>query len=405
MILQKPVLSFKCNDFFKNGQFEGDIIFCHLNQQLELYLRYKRYKQPICDVFPIIAANALKTELCIINQTGNNSCDLITLPPRSPSKLPILYLHRINGNHYNGLQRSPAPYSSQCLATQPSAALVTPAGPDECHIKPSAALSTAAQDECHPRQIGSFPALAQTHTTSAAPQIGHHTRPSAVLTVPALQSHVSSSVSAQGRHQTRLSAVPPAIPQVDNHAVLHSPSQVNCQTKSSVAHTPWQISSKDGQSQAMQDPARLKYSAAELRSLRHSHKLKRSVRKPLFKYNIWQPRSRSCDIFSAEFTPMEAEFTPMEASANITIGLLNAGCVCNKALLVSDMIIDKGIDVLALTEHQTAPSQICYHQDMKSSINPVTISVGWSSSDSEDWAKMQVPLRLSLWLSHLTKRW
>ena len=32
MILQKPVLSFKCNDFFKNGQFEGDIIFCHVNQ-------------------------------------------------------------------------------------------------------------------------------------------------------------------------------------------------------------------------------------------------------------------------------------------------------------------------------------------------------------------------------------
>ena len=31
MIPQKPVLSFKCNDFFKNGQFEGDIIFCHLN--------------------------------------------------------------------------------------------------------------------------------------------------------------------------------------------------------------------------------------------------------------------------------------------------------------------------------------------------------------------------------------
>ena len=30
MILQKPVLSFKYNDFFKNGQFEGDIIFCHL---------------------------------------------------------------------------------------------------------------------------------------------------------------------------------------------------------------------------------------------------------------------------------------------------------------------------------------------------------------------------------------
>ena len=226
-----------------------------INQQLELYLTYKRYKQPICDVFPIIAANALKTELCIINETGNNSCDLITLPPKSPSEQPTLYLHRINDNHYNGLQ----------------------------------------------------------------------------------------SVSAQNRHQTTPSAVPLAIPQVDNHALLHSASQVNCRTKSSVAHTPWQISSEGGQSRAMQAPACIRYSAAELRSLRHSHKLNRSIRKLLFKYNIWQPRSRSRDISTAEFTSMEA-------TANITIGLLNARPVCNKALLIRDLIIARSLDVLALTE-------------------------------------------------------
>ena len=147
-----------------------------INQQLELYLRYKRYKQPICDVFPIIAVNALKTELCIINETGNNSCDLITLHPRSPSELPTVYLHRINDNHYNGLQ----------------------------------------------------------------------------------------SVSAQNRHQTTPSAVPLAIPHVDNHAVLHSASQVNCRTNSPVAHTPWQIASEGGQSRAMPAPACIRYSAAEL---------------------------------------------------------------------------------------------------------------------------------------------
>ena len=32
MILQKHVLSFKCNDFFLNGKFEGDVIFCHLSR-------------------------------------------------------------------------------------------------------------------------------------------------------------------------------------------------------------------------------------------------------------------------------------------------------------------------------------------------------------------------------------
>ena len=40
----------------------------------------------------------------------------------------------------------------------------------------------------------------------------------------------------------------------------------------------------------------------------------------------------------------------MEAATNITIGLLNARSVCNKALLIRDQIIDRSLDVLALTE-------------------------------------------------------
>ena len=47
---------------------------------------------------------------------------------------------------------------------------------------------------------------------------------------------------------------------------------------------------------------------------------------------------------------MEAEFTSMEAAAYITIGLLNARSVCNKALLIRDLIIDIGLHVHALTE-------------------------------------------------------
>ena len=53
--------------------------------------------------------------------------------------------------------------------------------------------------------------------------------------------------------------------------------------------------------------------------------------------------TRSSDISSAEFTSMEA-------AANITIGLLNSRSACNKALLIRDLIIDKGLDELALTE-------------------------------------------------------
>ena len=181
----------------------------------------------------------------------------------------------MNGNHYSGLlkSKSPALYSSQCLATQPSAALITPAGPYEYHIKPSAALSAASQDECQTGQIGSFSVLAQTryHTTSAAHQVDPQTRSSStVLTVPTLQNHVSSSVSAQSRHQTRPSEVPPVLARFGNHVVLHFPSQVNCHTKPSVAPTPWQVFSKDGQSQSRQAPACLKYSTNEPKSGRET---------------------------------------------------------------------------------------------------------------------------------------
>ena len=130
----------------------------------------------------------------------------------------------------------------------------------------------------------------------------------------------------------------PILLRVDGHAVLHSPSQVNCQTKPPVAPTPWQFSSKDDQSTAMRAPGHLKYRAAELRSLPHPHTLNRSARKSLLKYNIWQPRSRSVDI------------SPMKAPANIIIELLNARCVCNKTLLIKYLIVDKDLDVLALTK-------------------------------------------------------
>ena len=76
-----------------------------------------------------------------------------------------------------------------------------------------------------------------------------------------------------------------------------------------------------------------------IRSLRHSHKLNQSIRKSLFIYNIWQPRSRSCGFSSAKLIPMKT-------AANINIGSLNACSVCNKALLIKELIIDKGLGVL-----------------------------------------------------------
>ena len=59
-----------CHEFQLNFDIYApgiNVVTASINQQLDLYLRYRRYKQPICDVFLIIEANALKTELGIIN--------------------------------------------------------------------------------------------------------------------------------------------------------------------------------------------------------------------------------------------------------------------------------------------------------------------------------------------------
>ena len=100
-----------------------------INQELELYLWYKRYNQPMCGVFPIVATNTLKNELCITNKTENDIYDLITPPLRSLSEPTTLYLHRTDG--YNSLLKSKPP-----VFVSPAAALTTPVTPYKCHIKP-----------------------------------------------------------------------------------------------------------------------------------------------------------------------------------------------------------------------------------------------------------------------------
>ena len=62
----------------------------------------------------------------------------------------------------------------------------------------------------------------------------------------------------------------------------------------------------------MPAPAHPKYSAAELRTLRHSNKLNRSVRKSLFKYNIWQELDREayryqCQVVGDELGKAKSE--------------------------------------------------------------------------------------------------
>ena len=242
-----------------NG-FHLDFDIYSINQQLDFYSRYKRYNQPIRNIVPIIAANALKNEPSLINETRNEICYLVALSPRSASELPALYMHIIYGNRYNGLliAKFPAPWSIERFV-QPSAALTTPAQP------PSV---TSSHLQHYKLQLGTGAMsdnLARTeyHTTLVTPKVGRHATPSIMLTVPLL------GLISVHLFQHRVGTRPGHLQCPLSSSVWQSCSasfpraKVNCHTKpSSVAHTTRQVRSKDGQSRAIQNPTHLNYCTA-----------------------------------------------------------------------------------------------------------------------------------------------
>ena len=68
---------------------------------LRKYLIEKSYNQSFGDLVPVIAANALKVCLTILNESPNGQFSFIMVAP-SPMPLHKLILHR-KGEHYNGI--------------------------------------------------------------------------------------------------------------------------------------------------------------------------------------------------------------------------------------------------------------------------------------------------------------
>ena len=178
------------------------------HHQLDLYLKHKIYDQPIGDIFPYILANAYQTNICILDESPNKNCNVTVVPPRDGSTLFSLYLHRINDNHYNGLE-----------------------------------LSQLYQE--------------------------------------------------------------------------YEPS------------------------------TRYTYSRDDLLGLRSGTPVKRSVRKRLFRWNIWKP---SGDYTKNVRIPKRAYKQITSNAGNLKVGVLNPCSACNKALLIRDLIVDEKLDILSLTE-------------------------------------------------------
>ena len=70
--------------------------------ELSNYIKHKRYNSDICDIIPIVIANALKLKLKILNEKRHDSFETTIVEPFSASHTGVLFIHR-KGDHYNGV--------------------------------------------------------------------------------------------------------------------------------------------------------------------------------------------------------------------------------------------------------------------------------------------------------------
>jgi len=102
----------------------------------------------------------------------------------------------------------------------------------------------------------------------------------------------------------------------------------------------------------------LSYSSDSLRSMDHDRPPRRAVRKTLFSLQLWRPaRYRRGRHPVAASRPPTARPTsnvntarPRSADRSMLIGWLNVQSLTNKSDVVSQLVVDRSLDVLSLTE-------------------------------------------------------
>ena len=88
--------------------------------ELSNYIKHKRYNSDICDIIPIVIANALKLKLNILNEKRHDSFETTIVEPFSASNTGVLFIHR-KGDHYNGVVYRVYPQTVQSALHPPSA--------------------------------------------------------------------------------------------------------------------------------------------------------------------------------------------------------------------------------------------------------------------------------------------
>ena len=123
--------------------------------ELSNYIKHKRYNSDICDIIPIVIANALKLKLKILNEKRHDSFETTIVEPFSAFHTGVLFIHR-KGDHYNGVVYRIYPRTVQSALHPPSARRVscstgTTLAPRPTRVRPSSSSARADPTHCPSR--------------------------------------------------------------------------------------------------------------------------------------------------------------------------------------------------------------------------------------------------------------
>ena len=123
--------------------------------ELSNYIKHKRHNSDICDIIPIVIANALKLKLKILNEKRHDSFETTIVEPFSASHTGVLFIHR-KGDHYNGVVYRIYPRTIQSALHPPSARRVscsagTTLAPRPTRVRPSSSSARADPTHCPSR--------------------------------------------------------------------------------------------------------------------------------------------------------------------------------------------------------------------------------------------------------------
>ena len=118
----------------------------------------------------------------------------------------------------------------------------------------------------------------------------------------------------------------------------------------------------------------LTYSSAELRALAgDTRPPPRSVRKTLFTFQLWRPACCRQPAVTNSSAHLPGQVRGRSADRSFAIGWLNSQSLRNKTVAVRELIKDRSLDVLALTE--------TWHTDSKDVCLPLATPEGYAITE------------------------